>query len=560
MISLIVNNLFIFSPMDKKAKAIDFSAGINIVTSSKQDGNKKGKSIILKSVFHALGADCYFDDKWHDISKVYVLKFTYDGNGYTICRHNRLFKIFDSNDNLLFRTIDRKELAAQLETIFNFSVRLPNRNDDRIEITSPVYNYILNYIDQDKMDCTRFNSFKSLGEYKGYKANALYYHFGVFDDRYYELVKEIEQKEATLNKIALEKNAVNSVIDRISSSVGDILPPVEFEVLQRDLCINSEEYNAIVIKLRAVRKKLIKLRNEHSDANSMLAELKGISVSLDSEIKKLNEHQCPYCSSYLEDATEKRIISYSNAEDVQLLSLDLQAQVLDLEQKIKKLEDEYIEISAKLKEFEAKIDAETREVSDVLRAKNMRELLDKFKLEYGDISKQLDDVEKKLEELKSEKRKYDKKKKQINKKYSELMQADCFSFGLQEIDISRFASIDLSFEAGGSNKPIATVIWYFNLLRLKNEFNPHSIKFPLVLDSPNNVELDDGKRQELFDYLFKNVDRNTQLIVSTLGFSASDYPDIEIDNIIELNNPKYSLLNTEDYQKYAHVLAVCDGD
>ena len=101
MKSLIVNNLFIFSPMDKKAKAIDFSAGINIVTSSKQDGNKKGKSIILKSVFHALGADCYFDDKWQDISKVYVLKFTYDGNSYTICRHNRLFKIFDSSQRSL---------------------------------------------------------------------------------------------------------------------------------------------------------------------------------------------------------------------------------------------------------------------------------------------------------------------------------------------------------------------------------------------------------------------------------------------------------------------------
>ena len=53
-----------------------------------------------------------------------------------------------------------------------------------------------------------------------------------------------------------------------------------------------------------------------------------------------------------------------------------------------------------------------------------------------------------------------------------------------------------------------------------------------MLDSPNNVELDDGERQELFDYLFKNVDRNTQLIVSTLGFSAVDYPDIEFDNNI----------------------------
>ena len=45
MKSLIINELYIFSPNDKKAKVVTFKAGINIVTSSKQDGNKKGKSI-----------------------------------------------------------------------------------------------------------------------------------------------------------------------------------------------------------------------------------------------------------------------------------------------------------------------------------------------------------------------------------------------------------------------------------------------------------------------------------------------------------------------------------
>lgn len=558
MKSLIINELYIFSPNDKKAKVVTFKAGINIVTSSKQDGNKKGKSIVLKSIFHSLGADCYFDDKWEDSSKVYIMKFSYDGNLYTICRHGRLFKLLNSENELIFKTIDRKELAAQLDLIFNFSVRLPNRNNEVLEITSPVYNYILNYIDQDKMDCTRFNSFRSLGEYKGYKANTLYYHFGVFDERYYEIVRQIEASEKEQSKKLLEQGVVNSVIDRIADTIGDDIPPADLEILERDLRINTEEYNSIVNRLREIRKKLIKFRNEHLDITSMLSNLKNVSTALNSEIKKLNAHKCPYCSADIEDTTEYRIIKSNDSEDIQLLSMDLQAQLLDLEQKILSEEKEYSIVSSKLKDYEMKINAESGEISDVLRAKNLRDLLDKFKIEYGEISKQLDDIIKKLDDLRKEKRKYDQKKKLVNKRYSELMQADRFSFGLQEIDVDRFASIDISFEAGGSNKPIATVIWYFNLLRLKNEFNPNSIKFPLVLDSPNNVELDDGKRQELFEYLFENVDANTQLIVSTLGFSKDDYLDAEISNIVELKNPKYSLLNSEDYEQNLDVLVLCD--
>lgn len=129
---------------------------------------------------------------------------------------------------------------------------------------------------------------------------------------------------------------------------------------------------------------------------------------------------------------------------------------------------------------------------------------------------------------------YDLKKKDVNKKYSELITADRFSFPLQEIDVKCFENIELTFEAGDSNKPIATVIWYFNLLRLKTEFNKDSIRFPIIWDNPNNMELDDGKRKELFEYLFANSDKNTQMIISTLGFTESDYPDATIDNIIVL--------------------------
>lgn len=561
MKNLIIEHLYIFSPSEKKAKHISFSSGINIVTSSKIDGNKKGKSIVLKSLYHALGADSFFDDKWDSDSKVYILQFSIDGTPYRICRHSRLFKIFDSENNLTFKTVDRKDLAAYLDSLFDFSVKLPNRADDKLETTSPVYNYILNYLDQDKMDCTRFNSFRSLGEYKDYKANTVYYHLGVFDENYYTLVKDIEIAQQEEGQLVKEHESIHQVIKRVRDSIaGEDIPTSDFAVLQRDLSEYTSEYNKIISELRKTRNTLINLRNSHEDTMQMLNNLRGLDKQIESEIKELNAHKCPYCSSYLDDTTEQRIIKYNDSEDVYILTFDLQAQAVELEKKISDTEFKYQQISSRLQSYEESIDISKNELSDILRAKSLREILDKFKSDLGEVADNLAETNSKLETLKKQKKVYDKKKKEVNKKYSQLMTNDRVSFGLQEIDVKRFDNIELTFEAGGSNKPIATVIWYFNLLRLKSEFNNDSIKFPIVLDSPNNVELDDGKRKELFEYLFTNSDKNTQMIISTLGFSESDYPEASIDNIIFLDNPKYSLLSTEEYIAHFNILAICDRE
>ncbi|EAG5172205.1 TPA: hypothetical protein LTU79_001143, partial [Listeria monocytogenes] len=45
-------------------------------------------------------------------------------------------------------------------------------------------------------------------------------------------------------------------------------------------------------------------------------------------------------------------------------------------------------------------------------------------------------------------------------------------------------------------------------------------------------------------------DKDSQLIVSTIGFSTSDFKEEHFDNVIELSNSKYELLNTEDYELY----------
>lgn len=157
------------------------------------------------------------------------------------------------------------------------------------------------------------------------------------------------------------------------------------------------------------------------------------------------------------------------------------------------------------------------------------------------------------DELKAEKKrrkKFDDSKKQVNQRYYELMNRDKQRFGLKEVSDKKIMDIKSNISAGGSNKPIATIIWYMNLLRIKKEFNPEAILFPVVFDSPNNVETDDEKRIELLKYLFESVDTDTQLIISNLGFDENQFKGANIERIIEITNDKYQLLNQKDYDNY----------
>ncbi len=174
MNKLVFKEIYIYSTVEKQAKCLQFSDGINVISSSQIDGTDRGKSVIMRSLYHSLGADCQFDDKWDDSSKTYILSFSIGDNDFYIYRNNRLFKFFDSQKTLLFSTIDRKTLAENLKPYFEFSVQLPNRVEDKLEITPPVYNYLPYFIDQDYYNGTDFSSFSSLGQYAKFKENVLY--------------------------------------------------------------------------------------------------------------------------------------------------------------------------------------------------------------------------------------------------------------------------------------------------------------------------------------------------------------------------------------------------
>lgn len=562
MSKLIFKKLYIFSSSEKLARVVEFSEGKTMITSSSVDGTDRGKSVIMKSLYHTMGADCFFEDKWDDTNKTYILLFTVGDSSYYIFRHAKLFKVFDGNKNLLFSSVRRHELAEKLFDIFHFAVKLPvKQNDDdeqgtdKLEITPPAYNYLLYFVDQDKQYGSQFASFRNLGQYSNYKTNVLYYHFGAFDDTYYDLAQQVEQLEKKQKSLARDKDMMQLMIERIYTSINGVSYSADITHLKMDVERTKKQYNKIAKKLSEIRQKLISFRNDKDDLLLQLRSLTNLGNENDKRIKSLTDHICPMCESHLDDerSINVRIKRYNTGDDIILLSSEMQIDIKKIESEITKLEAEYSDWLRRLSEYENALNLKSSEINDVLRHKGFIEIKDKLVDDIHVVSENITANEAQLRDVKKALRKYNDAKKAINDRYYTLMLGDRNRFGLEGIEPKSFENIKRNFTAGGSNNPISTIVWYINLIRLKHEFNPDAIDFPVVFDSPNNAETDQEKRDQIYHYICECITDN-QLIVSGIGFADRTIEGVNFDSIINLTNEKYELLCPSDFQSNIDLL------
>ena len=553
---MVFKELFLFAPHEKVARKIEFKEGINIITSSQVDGNEKGKSVIMRSLYHALGAEALFASKWETKNKIFVLRFSIDEKEYYIYRSADLYKLFDGNRQLLFVETKSSDLAEKLKTITGFAVMLPSRQNNRLEITPPAYNYLPFFLDQDHYEGSKFASFDKLGQYVDYKDSVLFYHFGVYNEEYFNLVKQREELEEQITEY-------NKRIDILQEMVADIDRKLEIgsysgdiTALTRDVDQYREEYSSIVERLNKSKIHIIELRNNLFDLEKLLKETEAFDDKNESEISKLWKHICPECGSEITDTVSLRSKRYNISEDIIIVKNDLQISIQKILSDIEKEEEKYIELLKLLERYQERLKIKSKHVSDVLRHKGLCELRDTI-IEEKHTAQDTKEIQLDLlEDVKEAIKGFNTRKKAILDRYYELLMGAKSRFGLDEIDPDRFKKISTNFEASGSNKYIATVIWYFTVIKIRNEYNPMAIQYPIVLDSPNNVEADDEKEKAFLEYLLSNSDLSSQFIMSGIGFDSAEF-QANINkpmNVIILTNDKYHLLQTEDYVSYSSLM------
>jgi hypothetical protein len=559
MSSLIIHYLCIFNPEDKVAKRVDFVDGINVISSDKTTGNDVGKSILMKSIYHTLGADSIFDDNWNSSPKIYSMSFFINQNRYHIFRSEKLFKIYTGKFRFLYSTSNRAELSEYLMNLYGFSVKLPNKSTNELEVAPPAYSYILNYVDQDRMDGPKFISFDSLFQYKNDKESILFNHFGIYTDEYFITVREIEKLKSEEVKYNEEIIVIDNMLKRITGYLNGMDVLVDMEALKVELERDRNEYIHIVENLKKAKNKLIKLRNEQIELESSIKDLLRLKKLKENDVQIVNENYCPTCSQEIEDAGLK-ISQNSQLEDFYIMKSQLEQLLLEVERKVRLKEVHYQELLEKFNRFEKNIMMNKKEISDVVKHRGYVETRDQLLIDSGSVQEKLSINKEELKENKKILKKFNDLKNQANELYEQYMVESVVKFGLEEIELEKFKKVNSNFKPRGSNIPITTIIWYYTLLKIKYDLNANVIRFPIVLDSPNNVELDENKEKALFEYIFTQYIEGTQLIVSTLGFDKKEYPELAIDNIIMLTNKKYSVLNKMDYEENKDLLNIMFGD
>ena len=244
MKKLVINGLYIYSLKEKKAYHTEFKDGINFVTSCKENGNKRGKSVIMKSIYSTLGADCSFDPKWDFANKTTILDININDDKYYFIRSNNYFRIVDSNFKTIFETTRRIELSKKLSELFDFYIELPNR-ENRLELTPPTYMYLLNYVDQTGLNCTTFSSFKGLAQYSNYKKYALLSHFGVFNEEYYDLDKKLKDSNDELEANKKEANDLDKLIQKIEKELSGNNYSLDMTSLNHEIELSKNEYKLL---------------------------------------------------------------------------------------------------------------------------------------------------------------------------------------------------------------------------------------------------------------------------------------------------------------------------
>ena len=553
--NVIFKKIYIFDILTKKAFVTSFEEGVNVVTSSSIDGTDRGKSVLLRSLYHVMGADAHFDKKWKNEDKVYLLEFLVDNKKYFIYRHRKLFKVFNDLVQILFQTSSRTELSEFLGEIWSFEIFLPNRNTEKLEIAPPAYTYVMNFLDQDYYDGTNFNSFKSLGQYQNFKPDVIYSQFGIYDKNYFERVKSKQNLFERINESKDSYKKADEMKGKVSNLLENVVVPENLQELERELSIRSKEYNDILNSMNAFRYKLTNLRNEKYELEIALNQIERFKNNKEKEIKFILETDiCPECHSVLNDTTDLRSKRYNSIEDSLYISDSIYEDIEKISKAIFQIESSYREFSNRLESYKKNINSAQEEIKNYTSYMGLNELYNSLNLELFNELQLQEELKDRIENIEEELKKVSEIKADINKKYYEMVDRQVLRFGLNELDESQYKAINRVFCASGSNKPISTVIWYFILNNIKTCFNKKSLKLPMVLDSPKNAEMDYDKEQALIEYILENSSNYTQLIFSSIGFERTKFIFEGEIKIIELKNDKYQLLNSETFKEYEDIL------
>lgn len=548
MKKLIIKELQLCSLKEKKAKCLPLDPKKNLIIG----GNDTGKSCLMKSIYHAFGADVKFEPAWESADVKSLVTFTVDnGQTYSILRDQRTFSVFDSNMNHLktFTSVT-KGLGPYLADMFDFKLRLPTKGNSQDAMPTPAFMFLPFYIDQDKGWNRSFDSFERLQQFSDWRTPTIEFHTGIRPNEYYATKIEIKSKIIKRDEIQSEVNATDAILFKHRERYKDLPFDIDFDAFRK-------EVDELLVRAEIVKSEEEKFR---SDLRELYDEKHVVSHQLSSVSKALQvaekdfkftvenpdeEIECPICHTTFDNRFADRIeIAKDVNEFDQLLNelqqraLQIEASIKDLKIKTEPLKSELFRINAILSEKR-----KTIELRDLIKAEGRRELIDDLKGQRDLLLGKLRDLQAEIDAL-SEKLKSYENKDQRNRVVSSYFLAT--KRYLNDLDVhniaeEKFKKVSSVIEKSGSDKPRALLAYFFGILEAIKQHSTFML-CPIVVDSPNQQAQDKTNIKNILEVIRDKAPSDCQVILAVEGLHGVKFNW----NTIELKT-KLSVLGEEVY-------------
>ncbi len=548
MNNLVFNKIAIISMASKTAKIQKFIKGINVVTSSKKaKGNWVGKSSLLKSLYHSLGADSLFDDSWGTEGEyVYVLSFSFKDKNYSIFRFGKLFKLYDSNNKVLFTVANREDLATKLSSIFGINIKLKDQSANKqYKDALPVYWYLFNFSDQTDSKPCEFRSFKNLGSSSNFYSDLIYSHLGLRSNELNDLLCDIDELNQDKSNREQEKKTLDEVYKILKEKST---PVVNQALIKQSLQKYEKEYSCALADLNKVHSSLEKAYTEKAELEALLNHIDALIQKQRIDIKDFEiKQECPHCGSTFSD---NKIYYFRRVKDIDgfgMQRIDVEEKLALCRRKINLEMEKYNSLKEVVDNIQKKIDSDRsinkNDISNIGLSNTIKDVLLKQKLVEEIISSDDEKIKSKTKIVKELK----KDRKEIDEHYCIQLSEKTAKYCIPGFSINTIKSADEKFNVSGTVNNVAKMIWLSALLQTRYDKNQSFPVFPLVIDTPNNADFDEENSNKIFDIVFSMKKDDNQIITSLVGFDKEQFPDYANINVIYLNNEQRHLLNEQDF-------------
>ena len=509
MSEMYFKSILIADIVSHKARFQQFQKGLNVITST---NNHVGKSSLLKSLYHTLGANVKYDSVWNVNNKLFVLDFCVDNIDYRIVRQIKSFAVFKGEELILVTSKVMSELAPLLEKIFHFGIYLDSKKDGRVTLAPPVFTFLPYYIDQDNGWSELYGSFQNQEQYKKHdRMKSLYYHLSIYTKSAVELMAQRDKLQEELDTLKTDATKLLDIIEALTDEIQGIVPADDVAQFDKNIQISKN-------KIRTLVKQISLEQHEHQ--LQVITEYHTIAKTAQSN-QEIFTHSCPRCGYLYDDEIYNRVhANYLNVSDSYVKTYIGQV-IISIRDDLQKEKQQYITLTKKLNNLETAYSNKEDEFDLYIRHRGISESVDKLNTRLGKNQKEQSDIRKALKDIAKELKSFP-SKKEVESKYIEFTRLNIIKLGAWNAAYDGTIKLLSPIKAQGTLENKIILSQFVGLFQTMEYFKTQTIRLPFVVDSPRGKEASQESSKEILS-MIAGISMLPQVILATIDFN--DYKD-----------------------------------